>query len=85
MANKTIYEQVTWGGGSVRATLNTKTGVVSLQYATSRSNYNFRTKVKVKAADFYEEAERLDIWNPYNRHPEDLNTIAVRITGEHLY
>lgn len=82
---KTIYENIAPGGGSFRATLNKRTGVVSLQHASARSNYNYITRMKVKAEEFYEVAEKLDIWNPYNRQPSHLNRIAVIIKGEHIY
>ena len=79
----TIYENEAWGGASVRATLNKKTGIVSLQHA--KTGYNYRTKIKVSIADFKRVAEQLDIWNPYRRHPETLNQIAVELTGKHIY
>ena len=79
----TIYENQALGGASVRATLNKKTGLVSLQYA--KSGYNYRTKIKVTIADFNRVAEQLNIWNMYRRHPNDLNQIAVELTGKHIY
>ena len=79
----TIYENQAPGGASVRATLNKKTGLVSLQYA--KSGYNYRTKVKVKIADFNRVGDALDIWNMYRRHPNDLNQVAVELTGKHIY
>lgn len=79
----TIYENQAPGGGNVRATLNKKTGFVSLQFA--KTGYNYRTKLKVKIADFTRVAEQLDIWNMYRRHPNDLNQVALELTGKHLY
>lgn len=79
----TIYENEAWGGASVRATLNKKTGLVSLQYA--KSGYNYRTKIKVSRADFFRVAEKLDIWNMYRRHPSHLNQVALELTGNHMY
>ena len=79
----TIYENQAPGGASVRATLNTKLGLVSLQYA--KSGYNYRTKVKVKIADFNRVGDALDLWNMYRRHPNDLNQVAVELTGKHIY
>lgn len=79
----TIYENEAEGGASVRATLNKKTGIVSLQHA--KSGYNYRTKAKVTIAEFNKVAWELDLWNMYRRHPNDLREVALRLTGEYIY